>query len=182
MQMGGRDCTLKPFFRAVCSVPLSGKTEGSGQRAQLHCTTRGSSFETPRSWFLVCFAAVGGAVCRAVLWSGPPTCMQMALRVPTVSPLARDRARIGPKYYGNEGRKESGGGDGHCRYADMRLSWAPGRDVSTRSSAARARPGIQGGSVPSWRMARRRFRRSERLGVDKVGAAQNLQNPDNSEG
>ena len=37
---GGRDCALKPFFRAVCSVPLSGKTEGSGQGAQLYCMTR----------------------------------------------------------------------------------------------------------------------------------------------
>ena len=103
-------------------------------------------------------------VCRASLWFGPPTCRRRCACIQC--PRARDRARIGPKYHGSEGTKKSGGGDGHCRYADMRLSWAPGRDVSTRSSAACARPGIEGGSVPSWRMARRRSRRSERLGVE----------------
>ena len=82
-------------------------------------------------------------VCRASLWFGPPTCRRRCACIQC--PCARDRARIGPKYHGSEGTKKSGGGDGHCRYADMRLSWAPGRDVSTRSSAARARVGIQGG-------------------------------------
>ena len=86
MQMGGRDCALKPFFRAVCSVPLSSKTEGSGLRARLYCTTKGSSFENPRSRFLFCFAAVGGAVCRAVLWSGPPTCRRRCACPWTVPP------------------------------------------------------------------------------------------------
>ena len=43
-----------------------------------------------------------------VVWA---THLQTALRVPTVPPPVRDRARIGPKYYGNEGTKESGGGD-----------------------------------------------------------------------
>ena len=70
----------------MCSVPLSGKTEGSGRRARLYCTTRGSSFENPRSRFLFCFAAVSGAVCRAVLIVVWATHLQTALRVPTVPP------------------------------------------------------------------------------------------------
>ena len=70
-------------------------------------------------------------VCRAVLWSGPPTCR----RTMTVS-CARDRAGIGRKVYANEGTKESGGRDGHGRPGPLRrheVSWGSGEDVSTRS-------------------------------------------------
>ena len=65
VQMGGRDCAPKPFFRAVCSVPLSGKTEGSGRRARLYCTTRGSSFEPTRSPVRPSVVEVGIADCRS---------------------------------------------------------------------------------------------------------------------
>ena len=96
------------------------------------------------------------------LQSGPvvwATHLQTAICACPQCPPARDRARIGPKYYGNEGTKESGGGDGHGRPLLLRqnealhgLGEGCGDAIFCGGSHGRAFRG-----VPSWKTTRPRL-------------------------